>query len=72
MIGSKKLSTIRQELRRALKATGEDPIRWLEKRMAAFERQNAASDGNEVLQSLRRLLEEPPKKRRRKSRGRAK
>lgn len=58
MIGSKKLSTIRQELRQALAATGDDPIRWLEERMAVPEHQGAADAGeSEVLHSLRRFLE---------------
>jgi hypothetical protein len=35
MIGAKKLATIRQELQRALSATGDDPIHWLEERMNA-------------------------------------
>jgi hypothetical protein len=37
VIGRKKLSTIRQELQRALAASGEDPIRWLEGRMTGSE-----------------------------------
>ncbi len=58
MIGSKKLSTIRQELRAALTATGDDPIRWLEERMNAPERHGAAGPGeSEILHSLRRVLE---------------
>ena len=57
MIGSKKLSTIRQELKLALTATGDDPIRWLEERMTAPERQSSATAGeSEVLNSLRRYL----------------
>jgi hypothetical protein len=55
MIGPKKLSTIRQELRRALAAAGDDPLRWLEERMTASERQGTAAPGeSEVLRSLRR------------------
>ena len=69
MIGPKKLSTIRQELERALKATGGDPIRWLERRMAAPRRQGGAASGeSEVLHSLRRFLETTCKKRPRKLR----
>jgi hypothetical protein len=34
MIGQKKLNIVRQELRRALSGIGDDPIRWLEERMA--------------------------------------
>jgi hypothetical protein len=58
VIGSKKLSTIRQELHRALAATGDDPIRWLEERMAVPEHQRTADAGeSEVLHSLQRILE---------------
>lgn len=58
MIGSKKLSTIREELRCALAATGEDPIRWLEERLTATERQGVAPPAqSEVMHSLLRLLE---------------
>jgi hypothetical protein len=57
MIGPKKLSTIGQELQRALTATGEDPIRWLEERMSVPERRESAASGeNEVLNSLLRVL----------------
>ena len=69
MIGPKKLSTIRQELQRALTATGEDPIRWLEMRMAAPHRQGTAVAGeSEVLHSLRDFLEATRKEKRRKQR----
>ena len=58
MIGPKKLSIIRQELQRALAATGDDPIRWLEERMNVPERQGPGGAGeSEVLKSLRRFLE---------------
>ena len=68
MIGPKKLSAIRQELQRALDAAGDDPIRWLEQRMAAPEHQGAASGRSEVLHSLRRFLEanDPAKRRTRR------
>lgn len=57
MIGPKKLRTIREELRRALAATGQDPIRWLDERLAAGKPDGAAaSSRNEVLQSLRHFL----------------
>jgi hypothetical protein len=69
MIGPKKLDAIRQELKRALTATGDDPIRWLEERMTAPERQgSAASPESEILHSLRRILEAPAKEKRRKKR----
>ena len=60
MMGPKKLNTIREELRRALAGTGDDPIRWLEERMATVKRQGAGAEGeSEVLLSLRRVLEGP-------------
>ncbi len=73
MISSQKLSRIRKELRRALEATGDDPIRWLEERMSAAERKGARAEGDEILQSLQRVLaspekRKPPAKRRRKQR----
>jgi hypothetical protein len=62
VIGPKKLSTIRQELRRELETSGHDPIAWLEARIAATKREPpAATGGNEVLRSLRRFLEEKPR-----------
>jgi hypothetical protein len=60
MIGPKELSSIRQELRRALDAAGDDPILWLKQRMTAPAHPRAgAPEENEVLQSLRRWLEAP-------------
>ena len=70
MIGPKKLSTIRQELQHALGATGDDPIAWLQKRVAASQRRGAqTSAGSEVLQSLERFLEAPGRKKRGKQRA---
>src|SRR5262249_45830258 len=58
VIGPKKLSTIRHELQQALASTGDDPIRWLEERMAVPECQGTGPSGeSEVLQSLYRMLE---------------
>ena len=58
MIGPKSLSTIRQELQRSLTATGDDPIRWLEERMAVSEQHGSVTAGeSEVLNSLRRFLD---------------
>jgi hypothetical protein len=55
---AKTLSTIRQELRRALAKTGDNPFRWLEERMAVPERHEPATSGeNDVPHSLRRILE---------------
>jgi hypothetical protein len=69
MIGPMKLSTIRQELQRALTATEEDPIRWLEARMTGSERQgSAAARESEVLRSLRRFLEAQGRRKGRKQR----
>lgn len=60
VIGPKKLGTIREDLQRALSAAGDDPLRWLEERMAAPGRHGAAPMGeSEVLHSLRRFLEAP-------------
>jgi hypothetical protein len=73
MIGRKKLITIREELQRALTTTGDDPIRWLEERMAAPAGQGAdAVDENEVLQSLRRFIEGSIESKRRKQRVKTK
>jgi len=70
MIGPEKLSTIRQELRDALDATGDDPIAWLEKRVAASRRRGVpTSAGSEVLESLQRFLEAPVKKKRGRQRA---
>jgi hypothetical protein len=70
VIGPKKLSTLRQELQRALAATGEDPIRWLEARMTGPERQAPAASGeSEILRSLRRFIEEPGRRNRRSQRA---
>jgi hypothetical protein len=55
MIGRKKLSTIREELRQAIRATGEDPIRWLENRLSSPK--PGATEKSEVLQSLQRIIE---------------
>jgi len=66
VIGPKKLSTIREELRRALIATGEDPVLWLEARMTGPDRQGPpAASESEVLRSLQRFLEVPGRRKRR-------
>jgi hypothetical protein len=56
MIGTKKLSTIREELNKALASTGDDPIRWLEEQIAAAQQKGS---GTEVLEGLQRILESP-------------
>ncbi len=67
MMGPKKLSTIRQELRQAILNTGNNPIEWLDERIRALEQAGKPADSAEVLQSLRRLLA-PQKKPRRRAR----
>jgi hypothetical protein len=54
MIGTKKLSTIRQEIQKALASSGEDPIQRLERRIASAKRKG---DNTEVMEGLRRFLE---------------
>lgn len=71
MIGPKKLDTIREEIRRALAATGDDPIHWLEKQMSA-PRRPTASESIDVLRSLRDFLEGTEAKKGRKPRARTK
>ena len=69
MMGNKKLSAIRQELKAAIKAKGQDPIEWLEERTAAAKGQGGATD---VLESLKRVLAKSEKKKRRGRRASAK
>jgi hypothetical protein len=58
MIGPKKLGTIREQLRLGLTETGDDPIVWLETRMATPSRRGSDASGeSEVLSSLRRVLQ---------------
>jgi hypothetical protein len=61
MMGPKKLSTIREELRQAFGAEGDDPVKWLEGRIAK------SSDRSEVLQYLRDFLKGPIRKTKRGS-----
>ena len=65
MMGPTTLREIREELRRALAATGDDPICWLEKRMSASKRRR---ESTVILESLLSLLTETkrdtPRKRR--------
>ena len=56
MIGTKKLSTIREEIEQALASTGADPIERLERQIAAAKRKG---DRIEVLEGLKRFLESP-------------
>lgn len=61
MIGTKKLSTIREEIEQALASTGEDPIKRLERRIALAKRKG---DSTEVIEGLKRFLESPGKRKR--------
>lgn len=71
MIGPEKLSIIRERLRQAFAAGGNDPIRQLEECLsAAAPPGSSAGTEHEVLRSLRRFLEGEGKKRRPKQRGR--
>ena len=68
MMGNKKLSEVRRELRDAIKATGEDPLAWLEKRTAEAKRRGSGTD---ILESLQRVLADGNQRVRRKRRARA-
>ena len=68
MMGNKTLGTIRKELKAVLAATGDEPIRWLEKRIATAKRQG---NGTEVLEAVKRVLERSEKKKPRKKSFRA-
>jgi hypothetical protein len=61
MIGTKRLSMIRQEIEKELASTGADPIERLERPIAAAKRKG---DRTEVLEGLKRFLESPRRKRR--------
>ncbi len=65
MIGTKKLSTIRKEIRESLASSGMDAIQWLEKRIALAQRKG---NRTEVLQGLKRFLESSPKRKHAKRR----
>jgi hypothetical protein len=67
MMGPKTLRDIREELRRGLGATGDDPIRRLVQLITEAKRQGES--GEEVLQSLRRFLEGTGRAKRRTRRG---
>ena len=63
MIGSKKLGTIRKQLRDAFSTNGTDPIRWLEERMTG-----PGVKQDEVLQALLRIIHEETAKKKNKRR----
>jgi len=64
MIGTKKLSTIRQQIQTAFTGSGDDPIQRLERQIAAAKRKG---DGSQVMEGLKRFLESSPKRKRRKA-----
>jgi hypothetical protein len=68
MIGTKKLSAIRQEIEQALASTGEDPIQRLERQIASAKRKG---NRTEVMEGLKRFLEPSRKPKRRKHRAAA-
>ena len=63
MIGTRKLSTIRKEIEKALASTGADPIQRLERQIASAKRKG---DRTEVLEGLKRFLESAQKRNHRK------
>jgi hypothetical protein len=65
MIGTKQLSTIRNEIEKALASPGEDPIQRLERQIASAKRKG---DRTEVLEGLKRFLESPRKRKKPKHR----
>jgi len=69
MIGTKKLSTIRQEIRKSLSSGGGDAIQWLEKHIALGKRKG---NRTEILQGLKQFLESSPKRKQAKRRLAAK
>ena len=65
MIGTKKLSTIRDEIEEAFASSGEDPILHLERLIALTRRKG---DSTDVMEDLKRFLESPRKRKHRKRR----
>jgi hypothetical protein len=63
LIGTKKLSTIRNQIEKALASSGADPIQRLERQIASAKRKG---NRTEVLEGLKRLLEAPRKRKPRK------
>lgn len=62
MIGTKKLSTIRKEIRDALAADGQDPIKRLDQMIKAAKRKGRRTD---LTDGLKRFLQGPRKRKRR-------
>ncbi len=69
MIGTKKLSTIRKQIEKALASPGADPIQRLERQIASAKRKG---DSTDVMEGLKRFLEWPRKRKHRKRRVGAK
>lgn len=61
MIGTKKLSTIREQIEKALASRGSDPIQRLELQIASAKRKG---DRTEVMEGLKHFLESPRKRKR--------
>lgn len=59
MIGTKKLSTIRKEIEKALASTCDDPVQHLERQIASAKRKG---NHTEVMEGLKRFLESPRKR----------
>ncbi len=69
MIGPKKLSEIKQELKEALAKEVRNPVEWLERQICELEKQKKATPASkEVFESLLRLFQKPKPKKRRKRR----
>jgi hypothetical protein len=74
MMGSKKLSEIRRELKAAFSHEGGDPIQWLDERLRELAQEpEKDARSSEVLESLRRLIGSsgPAKKRGRRITGKS-
>jgi hypothetical protein len=65
MIGTKKLSTIREEIEKTLASTSNDPIQRLERLIASA---RGKGDRTEVLEDLKRFLQSPGQQQRRRQR----
>lgn len=66
MIGTKKLSTIRQEIEAALSSGDGDPLQRLERQIATAKRKG---NRTEIMEGLKRFLEAPKRKSRRHRAG---
>jgi hypothetical protein len=67
MMGPKKLSEIRAELKQALAKESDNPIQWLEKQIQELQQKNKVKPvSTRVLEALLHLLESEPKKRRKR------